>query len=73
MKWLPLLCVVLLSGCDVENRISDIKVSDIYDECTDCSLIVRQMAWSLDNDPQYDQARLCKANGRYQINLVYCS
>jgi len=56
MKWLLLVCGVFVSGCDTEiavklNRISDIKVPDIYDGCNDCSLIVRQMAWSMDNEP----------------------
>lgn len=33
------------------TSLADLKVPDTYDGCITCPLIVRQMAWSLDNEP----------------------
>src|ERR1700743_1678531 len=53
-----LACGIVLGATAVEfvpsldRGVSSLPVPDTYDGCGDCSLIARQMAWSLDHQPR---------------------
>lgn len=60
---LALVALLLVPACD---RLSTLKVPEIYDGCEHCSLIVRQIAWSIDHDPtdwSTDGFLLCRNGG----------
>ena|SRR3990167_7244481 len=63
---LIVITLIVLTGCEDQTTtisdaflsqrrvkaVSSLKVPEVYDGCNDCSLIARQIAWSIDNEPQ---------------------
>lgn len=61
-----IICAAIGLFCIAATPLSKITVPDSYDNCDDCSVIVREMAWSLDNEPTLwttDGFRLCRSGG----------
>ena len=57
LRCATLLVAGVLSGCEwapsiVYPSVTSIKAPEVYDGCDNCSLIARQIAWSIDNEPQ---------------------